>query len=145
MKAGDTVRWKPDYRPNGQPMPVHDVPERGFVRLDGPQGSLVSTTLLELVESAPDEDDGLMAVVEAQMAEIDRLVLAKGEVVTDLDEVRASYADLRARQAGEDEGFREEVERMLGNLCIALGCDRRPLVKTGILELDVLCRFVGDA
>lgn len=77
------------------------------------------------------EDDGLMAVIETQMAA--------------LDDAQETIRTLEAYNAGADEGFREEVKRMVEGVCAALGFERaEPWNKTGIPELDALVRYVGD-
>lgn len=173
MKAGDTVRWRSDFKPNDRgPMLAYEIPDPGYVRLDGPKGSVVSEKLLELVESGPHpvvdamravmeknsgvcaalaaspvahaSDDGLMAVIDVQLAEIDRLAHDLEMARSTIRGLNAEADSMVAYRAGEDDGFRESTERMLGNLCIALGFDRRPLVKTGIHELDALVRYVME-
>lgn len=163
IRKGDTVRWRRDEFPAADRTPMVVYERHGAaVRVDGPAGSLVAIGLLELMEAHPEgppsapvqavEDDGLMAVIEVQMAALDDAVLdaqtARDDVEAlkrELEDARKEIEDLDAYNAGSDEGFREEVERMLGNVCIALGFPREPLQKTGLPELDALVRYVATA
>lgn len=169
---GDTVRWRSDVSKDRTPMVVYER-HGAAVRVDGPAGSIVSIGLLELVEASqaemakvieaqagaidtgfkildhmiapPPADDGLMAVIEAQMEGLGELQGKLTIATQQLEYAQSEIASLEAYNAGSDEGFREEVERMLGNVCLALGFPREPLQKTGIPELDALVRYVATA
>lgn len=77
---------------------------------------------------ADQEADGLMAVIEEQMSEIDRLAgMVDGERIKELNEAN----DLI-----------EHITDCVQNLCVALGYARNPMQRTGIAELDELLEAV---
>lgn len=167
MHKGDTVRWRADISADRTPMVVYEV-HGAAVRVDGPAGSLIAANLLVPVETRrepmadlisegkaelaqrAEEDAGLLSVIEAQMGVLDDLQRELSQANDDMAALRVllaksenELAAAEAYKAGSEDGFREEVERMLGNVCLALGFDRRP-AKTGIMELDALVRYVED-
>lgn len=86
---------------------------------------------------AGQEADGLMAVIEEQMSEIDRLATdlrkAKSEIV------ERDNIDLADKGAAE---LVEHITDCVQNLCVALGYARNPMQRTGIAELDELLEAV---
>lgn len=74
IPVGSTVRWRPDIVRGGPIGKITSYPDPRTAEIDG-RGWLVSASLLEAVDMPDDTDPTapLLAVIEMQLAEIDRL------------------------------------------------------------------------
>lgn len=109
-------------------------------------GSTISANLVvaldpaQAVATPPAGDaDGLLEVIEAQLAAIDELTSANKSLGETLDwaEMKGvdekTHADLKA--------WADQFPHLIEDLCIALGFARNPIAPTGIPELDILVRL----
>lgn len=85
---------------------------------------------------APDADDGLLEVIEAQLAAIDQMATA-AKFMVDMDVHTAQTKELTDLKEWAD-----QFPYLVEELCAALGFARNPVGPTGIPELD---RIVGLA
>ena len=102
------------------------------VPLDGhPVDRVVDVQLVDALQEARSEADGLLEVIDAQLAAIDELS----------NQLQAEQSASNWQRSPEHEALQEWADQfpdLIADLCVALGYAAHPIGPTGIPELDVL-------